>query len=102
MFKDHEKLTLVYSAKASDESVTIKCHKLKVSPTITYVQIAKLCIVEKGSTVAVEGKIRDFDYENLSGTFVLENAIDLDQSVFTKEIKIEYPKKFIQIPVYNQ
>lgn len=65
-------------------------------------QIAKLCILKKGSTTAVEGKIYNSDKENVSDTYILENAINLEQPVFTKENKIEYSKIFIQTPVYNQ
>ena len=65
-------------------------------------QIAKLCILKKGSTAAVEGKIYNSDKENVSDTHILENAINLEQPVFTKENKIEYSKIFIQTPVYNQ
>ena len=65
-------------------------------------KIAKLCIFKKGSTAAVEGKIYNSDKENVSDTYILENAINLEQPVFTKANKIEYPKIFIQTPVYNQ
>ena len=65
-------------------------------------KIAKLCIFKKGSTAAVEGKIYNSDKENVSDTYILENAINLEQPVFTKENKIEYSKIFIQTPVYNQ
>ena len=38
----------------------------------------------------------------MSHTYILENAINLEQPGFTKAMKIEYPKIFIQTPVYNQ
>ena len=55
--KDHENLTLVYSPRVGNENITIKWYKEKVSITTAYVQIAKSCVVEKGSVVVVKGKI---------------------------------------------
>ena len=95
--KDHENLTLVYSPRVGDENITIKCYKEKVSTTTVYVQIAKSCVVEKGSV-----KICHFDKEQFKETFILENAIELDQAIYTEDIKLESPSSVIKIPVYNE
>ena len=52
-------------------------------------QIAKSCVVEKGSVAVVEGKIRHFDEEKFRETFTLENAIELEQAIYTEDIKLE-------------
>ena len=100
--KDHENLTLVYSPRVGDENITIKCYKEKVSTTTAYVQIAKSCVVEKGSVAVVKGKICHFDKEQFKETFILENAIELDQAIYTEDIKLESPSSIIKIPVYNE
>ena len=98
--KDHENLTLVYSPRVGDENITIKCYKEKVSTTTAYVQIAKSCVVEKGSVAVVKGKICRFDKEKFKETFILENAIELDQAIYTEDIKLESPpSSIIKVPV---
>ena len=62
--KGHENLTSVYKPRVGDENVKIKCYREKVSTTSAYVQIAKSCVVEKGSVAVVEGKICHFDRKN--------------------------------------
>ena len=100
--KDHENLTLVYSPRVGDENITIKCYKEKVSTTTAYVQIAKSCVVEKGSVAVVKGKICHFDKEQFKEISILENAIELDQAIYTEDIKLESPSSVIKIPVYNE
>ena len=100
--KDHENLALVYSPRVGDENITKKCYKEKVSTTTASVQIAKSCVVEKGSVAVVEGKICHFDQEKFKETFMLENAIELDQAIYTEYIKLESPSIIVKIPVYNE
>ena len=100
--KDHENLTLVYSPRVGNENITIKYYKEKVSTTTAYVQIAKSYVVEKGSVAVVEGKICHFDKEKFKETFMLENAIELDQEIYIEDIKIESSSSVIKIPVYNE
>ena len=100
--KDHENLTLVYSPRVGNENITIKYYKEKVSTTTAYVQIAKSYVVEKGSVAVVEGKICHFDKEKFKETFMLENAIELDQEIYIEDIKIESSSSVIKIPGYNE
>ena len=100
--KDHENLTLVYSPRVCNENVIIKCYTEKVSTTTAYVQIAKSCVVEKGSVAVVKGKICHFDKEQFKETFILENAIELDQAIYTEDIKFESRSSIIKILVYNE
>ena len=100
--KDDENLTLVYSLRVGNEKITIKYYKEKVPTTTAYVQIVKSCIFEKGLVEVVKGKICHFDKEKFKETFMLENAIELDQAIYTEDIKLESPSSIIKIPMYNE
>ena len=100
--KDHENLTLVYSQRVGNENITIKYYKENASTTTAYVQIAKSYVVEKGSVAIAEGQFCHFDKEKLKETFMLENATELDQTIYTEDIKLESPSSVTKIPVYDE
>ena len=50
----------------------------------------------------VEGKICHFDKKKFRETFTLEKAIELDQAIYTEDIKLESPSNIIRIPMYSE
>ena len=93
---------MVYSPRVGDENITIKCFKEKFSTAVAYVQIATPCVVEKGSVAVVKGKIFHFDKGKFKEIFRLENSVELDQAIYTDDIKLESSSSVIKIPVYNE
>ena len=51
--------------------------------------------------VVVEGKICHFDKEKFKEKFMLEKAVELDQAIYSEDIKLESPSSIIKIPVYG-
>ena len=49
-----------------------------------------------------EGKTFHFDKGKFKETFILENAIELDQAIYTEDIKLESSSSVIKISVYNE
>ena len=57
--------------------------------------------IKREFSAIVEGKICNFEQEKFDYTYLLENAINIDQPILMDDIKIDTHKKLIQIPVYN-